>query len=111
MLNRIFPRFIVIVLKTQVFVHIQYFWRVISLVHGRVHGRLEGELDVLGQVILEVKVSIPREVFGECQFHFVVSCSSQICCIEITHFEVCECTTHVRIERPRLWEVVEVEFA
>ena len=66
-----------------------------TLIDSRVHCRLESELHVLRQVVLEVKITIPREVLGVCQVHLRRRVG-----IEVTQFHVRERAVHIRVEAP-----------
>ena len=64
-LDRIFPCLVLVVIELVVEITgLQDLRRVLTFINHGVHRRLEAELDVLGEVILDIHISIPSEVLA-----------------------------------------------
>ena len=73
----------------------EYLRCVFTFVDSGVECRLERELHVLGQVVFDIYVTIPREILAEGQIHSLSTGTGQV-----AHFHMAERAMHVHIERP-----------
>ena len=104
-LNRVFPGLVMVMVEFLVKVtRFENFRRVFAFVDNRVHGRLEGELHVLRQVIFDIDIAVPSEVFAISEIH--IGC---LAC-QVAHFHVTESTMHVHAECPGLRQIVDIHL-
>ena len=69
--------------------------RVLAFINDGVHRGLEGELHVLGQVVFDIDVAVPREVLAESEVGRIGHGVG-----EVAHLQMAEGAVHVGAERP-----------
>ena len=65
------------------------FRRIETFVNHGVHTRLERKLEALGEVVFDIHIAIPEEIFGERKIHLLLATR------EVAHLQMIEGAVHV----------------
>ena len=65
------------------------FWSIKAFVNHGVHTRLERKLEALSQVVFDIHIAIPKEIFGERKIHLLLATR------EVAHLQMIESAVHV----------------
>ena len=85
-LNGVFPCLIIVVGEMII---TDDFWSIKAFVNHGVHTRLERKLEALSQVVFDIHIAIPKEIFGERKIHLLLATR------EVAHLQMIESAVHV----------------